>query len=78
MKEERESVKEQPQKSDDRYKEATSSETLSDVESAENMEGKPSGSATSTENASSIAAPDGLPGDARTGRADGSDSGGPM
>ncbi len=78
MKEERESASKQTEKSADRYSEATSDETLSDVESTQKIGTKTSSSATTTENSSSVVAPDGMPGDARTGRADGSDSGGPM
>ncbi len=64
-------------KKDERLAEATSSETLSDVESSEQSTGQKSDSATSAEGASSVT-PDSVSGGGERGRADGSDTGGPM
>ncbi len=63
--------------------EATSSETLSDLEETQKVSGGGAGSGTNDNaggNSGSSPAPDssGVSGEINTGRADGSDSGGPM
>ena len=61
----------------DRMTDATSSDTLSDVENSEEESAKnPSG--TSMGERSSVPTPDGAPDTSRSGRADGSDDAGPM
>lgn len=67
----------QTNEKDDRLDEATSSETLSDVESSEETGAKRSDAATSAEGVSSVT-PDSISGGGDRGRADGSDTGGPM
>ncbi|MBA3442798.1 MAG: hypothetical protein H0T92_23355 [Pyrinomonadaceae bacterium] len=61
----------------DRMADATSSETLSDVEKTEEGSTKNPSGASSGER-SSVPAPDGAPDTSRSGRADGSDDAGPM
>lgn len=65
------------EKKADRFGEATSDETLSDVESSEQTATKKNDSTSKAEGASSVT-PDSVSGSDRRGRADGSDTGGPM
>lgn len=60
----------------DRMADATSSDTLSDVENTEQSLKNPSG--TSVDERFSVPTPDGAPDTSRSGRADGSDDAGPM
>jgi hypothetical protein len=62
-----------------RKEEATSSETLDDLEATLPAGSAKSGTASDTSDASSVPAPDGAPDPDRSGgRADGGDTGGPM
>ncbi len=67
----------QTAKKDDRLADATSGETLSDVESSQESSANKSNTATSVEGAESVT-PDSVSGNDGRGRADGSDTGGPM
>ena len=58
-------------------REATSSETLGDLEETQKVRGQKTGAAGGGER-SSVPAPDGAPEPGGRGRADGSDTGGPM
>jgi hypothetical protein len=65
-----------------RHDEATSGDTLSDLQQAQTdpaaSQGRTSGSGDSTSDSSSAPSPDGMPDNTGGGTADGRDSGGPM
>ena len=61
-----------------REREATSGETLGDLEETQKISGPKTGAAGAGGESSSVPAPDGAPEPGGRGRADGSDTGGPM
>ena len=61
-----------------RHEDATSSDTLSDMQETQSDSGSSQSGSSGSSNSTSTPAPDGMPGNSGDGTADGKDSGGPM